>query len=158
MSSVCCFLILSLTMDTCKRGHTATHCNTLDTATHCNTLQHNARKLTLKHTAAHCKTVDIAKHCNTLAFIRWIPVRESHCNTLQHTATHCNTLQHTATHLLLSDGFPCESRTATHCNTLQHTATHCNTLQHTCFYQMDPRARVAVHHVTHQGSGAYTCI
>ena len=24
--------------------------------------------------------------------------RQTHCNTLQHTATHCNTLQHTATH------------------------------------------------------------
>ena len=38
----------------------------------------------------------------------------SHCNTLQHTATHGNTLQHTATH----------------CNTLQHTATYGITVQH----------------------------
>jgi len=48
-------------------------------------------------------------------------VKDTHCNTMQHTATHCNTvwdlyaLQHDAAH----------------CNTLQHTATRCNTLQHT---------------------------
>ena len=36
---------------------------------------------------------------------RVLPIN-SHCNTLQHTATHCNTLQHTATH----------------CNTLQRVA------------------------------------
>jgi len=47
--------------------------------------------------------------CNA-EYLTWCgSCRNSHCNTLQHTATHCNTLQHTATH----------------CNTLQHTATHC---------------------------------
>jgi len=52
-------------------------------------------------------------------------ILQSHCNTLQHTATHCNTLQHTAAH-----GNTLQ-HTATHCNTLEHTATHCNKLQHT---------------------------
>jgi len=47
----------------------------------------------------------------------------SHCNTLQRTATHCKTLQRTARH--------CNTlqHAATRCNTLQHTATHCNTLR-----------------------------
>jgi len=43
----------------------------------------------LQHTATHCTT------------------RQSHCNSLPHTATRCDTLQHTSTR----------------CNTLQHTAT-----------------------------------
>ena len=54
--------------------------------------------------------------------------KQTHCNTLQHTATHCYTLQHTA-------------NTATHCNThchtLPHTATHCNTLQHTAYLKQN---------------------
>jgi len=48
------------------------------------------------------------KSCHT-ATHRWrdrrdIAQRQTHCNTLQHTATHCNTLQHNATQ----------------CNTMQH--------------------------------------
>jgi len=77
---------------------------------------------------------------------------QTHCNTLQHTATYCNTLhcntgawdasvtsecyKHlpTSTRLSFQD-----QRGASHCNTLQHalqhtlqlTATHCDTLPHT---------------------------
>jgi len=47
-------------------------------------------------------TVDVEEGGNTGRVLRI----NSHCNTLQHTATHCNTLQHTATH----------------CNTLQRVA------------------------------------
>jgi len=57
-----------------------------------------------QHTATHCNT------CNT------------HCNTLQHTATQYETLQYNITHN----------------NTLQQTATccniHCNTLQRTAIH------------------------
>ena len=78
----------------------------------CNTLQHTETHYsTLQHTATHCKTrstnwrdvILLPLSCNT------------HCNTLQHTATHCNALQ----------------PTATHCNTLQHTTISCDILQHT---------------------------
>jgi len=67
--------------------------------THYNTLQYTCNKLWMRGMAAD-------------------DYIETHCNTLQHTATHCNTLQHTATH----------------CNTinitLQHAATRCNMQQH----------------------------
>jgi len=59
-------------------------------------------------------------------------IDETHCSTLQHTATHRSSLQQIATrHSLSKRGHIASSilqRTATHCNTLQHTATHCNTL------------------------------
>jgi len=68
--------------------------------------------------------------------------RDSHCNTLQHTATHCNTLQHTATH--------CNTlqRTATHCNTLQHITTLCNTLHEGMFrrFRRDSEERDSAAH------------
>ena len=65
-------------------------------------------------------------HCNTLQHSATLKHSTTRCNTLQHRtvawrcrrwcchATNCNTLQHAATR----------------CNTLQHAATHCNTLQH----------------------------
>jgi len=78
-----------------------------------------------------------SKHCNT------------HCNTLQHTATlvnswmmahtatDCNTLQHRSIAYHMDDGKQALQHTLqhtathcnTHCNTLQLTATHCNTGQ-----------------------------
>ena len=49
----------------------------------------------------------------------------THCNTMQHTATHCNTLSADNTCLvrwvMMIDATHCN----THCNTMQHTATHC---------------------------------
>jgi len=140
-------------IETYKREHTATRCNTLQhTAIHCNALQ---------RTATHCNTM---QHTAT------------HCNTLQHTATHCYALQQDATHfnrylvshshctfsfhkvehvefvnvefvnvelicrwrvefILVSQKWlprvKQDLQKRTHCSTLQHTATHCNTLQHT---------------------------
>ena len=57
---------------------------------------------------------------------------ETHCNTLQHTATRAATHTYQVTHLLVHLPYQlCNwlQDTATHCNTLQHIATHCNTLQ-----------------------------
>jgi len=70
----------------------------------------------------------------SMTFYCFATLRDSRCNTLQHTATHCSTLQHAATHCntLQHTATPCNAlpHTATHCNALQHTATHCNALQH----------------------------
>ena len=51
--------LLALLCNETTKGHTATHCNTLQhTATHCNTLQHTATHcFTLQHTATHCNTL-----------------------------------------------------------------------------------------------------
>jgi len=59
--------------------------------------------------------------------------QNSHCNTLQHTATYCNIRQHTAAHCntLHHEQYGHEANETTLCNTLHYTATHCNTLQHT---------------------------
>jgi len=99
--------------------HTRAHARTRTSSTlihsHPHVLAH-PRTRTNTHSHTHTLTGgwksgsnvhDSRPHCNILY--------NTHCNTLQHTATHCNTLQHTATH----------------CNTLQHAVTHCNTLQHT---------------------------
>ena len=75
-------------------------------------------------------------------YYKTCPSSETHCNTLQHTATtatHCSALHHTATHCYFVYYTGCSSiyytgclqSSATHCNTLQHTATHCSTLQQT---------------------------
>ena len=84
----------------------------------------------------HCITLQqTASPCNTVqhALLENLHLRFE--ITLQHTATHCNTLQHTATHcsILQHTATHCSTlqHTAAHCNTLQHTAAHCNTLQHT---------------------------
>jgi len=62
---------------------------------------------------------------------------ETHCDTLQHTATSCSTLMIFLMQLLVAVRtwvfewrlmVPLQKHTATHCNALQHTATHCNTL------------------------------
>jgi len=90
----------------------------------------------------HLRTRMVEKntHCNTLQHTA------AHYNTLRHTATHCDTLQHTANTATHCNTLPSrEIHTrhtallcrdlrrgpATHCDTLRHTATHCNTLQHT---------------------------
>jgi len=57
--------------------------------------------------------------------------------TPQHSDTHCNTLQHTATYWGPMAKEPTNQLPQTQGppnNTLQHTATHCNTLQHTATY------------------------
>jgi len=62
---------------------------------------------------------------------------ETHCNTLQHTATHCNTLMIFLMQLLVALrtwGVRIETYGAaaeTHCNTLQRPSAPCNALQHT---------------------------
>jgi len=65
------------------------------------------------------------------AYIRWatypnILPEETHCNTLQHTATHCNA--HCNAHCNTLQRYI--SQYPTWGNTLQHTATHYNALQH----------------------------
>jgi len=109
-----------------QRGHTATHCNTLQrTTTHCSDRKtHFSPELCEILAATHC--------CNTLQPL--LQHTATHCcNALQHiAATHCNTLlQHMATHC--SDRkthiFPQlgEITPATRCcNTLQHSTTHCS--------------------------------
>jgi len=66
--------------------------------------------------------------------------RQSHCNTLQHTATYCNTLQHTATH----------------CNTLQRIATHGNILHHTTVVATPAAIRVSHWQARHRDMGGDT--
>jgi len=95
-------------------------CNVLQC--HYSTLQHTATAaaplpLTLQHTSTHCNTLQQSLQLPKMVLgpeLQGVPESiETHCNTLQHTATHCNTLQHTATNSY----------------TLQHTTTHYNTLQ-----------------------------
>jgi len=102
---------------------------------HCNAARYVVSRLVDILTATHCNGLDhMLQHTATRALASrslhgFETGRQSHCNTLQRTATHCNTLQRTATHLIAR----CNAlqHTAAHCNTLQHTATHYSTLQHT---------------------------
>ena len=69
----------------------------------------------------HCNTLQhTASHCNTLQSTT------THCNTLRPVTVHCNALQRTVTHY---NTLYHTENTVTHCSTLQHTATHCNTLR-----------------------------
>ena len=102
--------------------HTATHCNTLQhTAKCCNKLQHTVTHVNiLKQRPWTCSPhFNLLQHEQSaeLQALDW----NTHCNTLQHTATHCNTLRYTATHSNT------QQHTATHGNTQQHTLTYCNT-------------------------------
>ena len=95
----------------------------------CSVLQYLTNTLSLVYTRPHpeTRTESEQTHCNTL----------QHTATLRHTATHCNTQQHTATVIPQPQYWnPTSSlqHTASKCRTLQHTATHCNTLQHTAKY------------------------
>jgi len=95
-------------------------CSVLHCDAHASQFMYRRRKL--QHTATQFNTLQHRVVCNgRRAKASRQTLKDSHCNTLQHTATRCDTLQHTATH--------CNTlqHTATHCNTLQHTATHCNT-------------------------------
>ena len=149
----------------CNTLHTATNCNTLHTATHCNRLYpfyfvlrwllrcsplcdavnfaasfakepYKRDDIQLCIALPHFTLQHNATHLPTLtSSVYFMSTDESHCNTLQQTATHCNTLhlQHTATHLpTLTSSVYFMSIDEWHCNTLQHIATHftCNTLQH----------------------------
>jgi len=95
----------------------------------------------VSHMNASCPEYEcVTSHCNTLhdryikSIFREQLENESHCNTLQHTATHCNTLQHTATHCAtlqhrcIKSVFKERMQNQSHSN-IYHTATHCNTLQ-----------------------------
>jgi len=83
------------------------------------------------------------------------PIRYSHCNLLQHTATHCNILQHTK-HTCST-----AARWARHFRyrTLQHAATRCNTLQHTATQALSPFG-INTHARTHAHARVfmYLCI
>ena len=116
---------------------TATHCNAFDPM-----LQFTATRV-LASRSLHGFETGGQSHCNTLqhtathliARCNALQHAAAHCNTLQHTAMHFNTLQHTATHCSTlqhtAPHYTTLQHTATHCSTLQHTAAHCSTLQHT---------------------------
>jgi len=97
----------------------------------CSVLQCVAVCCSVLQCVAVCLCNFVRCECVTFAFDK---VVQTHCNTLQHTATNCNTLQHTTARerTWQHTAIHCNTRqhTATHGNTLQHTATHCRTLQH----------------------------
>ena len=119
--------------------HTATHCHIATEMNayirkravkiHCVFLHCVYKRCVSKHeSASHCvfdRFLSLSSsskcyiykciHVDTYYNVTHYNTLQTHCNSLQHTATYCNTLQHTATY----------------CNTLQYTATHCNTVQHT---------------------------
>jgi len=96
------------------------------TATHCNTLQQDGKsELANVWVMSH---IWKATHCNT------------HCNTLQHTATHCNRMGRASWPTCESCHTYERQHTATHCNTLQHTATHCNRMGRASWLPFTSRA------------------
>ena len=88
---------------------TATHCNAFDPM-----LQFTATRV-LASRSLHGFETGGQSHCNTLQHTATHLI--ARCNALRHAAAHCNTLQHTAMHF----------------NTLQHTATTRSSLQHTSY-------------------------
>jgi len=98
-------------------------------------LQYSTALLPHLHLPARCVAVCWSVLCSALQCVAVQGVaapHDTHCNTLQYTATFCNKLQSTATH--------CKTPqiTAAHYNayynSLQHTTTCYNTLQHTTQY------------------------
>jgi len=125
-----------LTPDTHTPRHTLRH-----SATHWDTLQNTAMQCNVRHAPAQT-------HCNTLQDTA------THCTTLQRTATHCNALQHpTYTRL---DMHTCTNVNkhkpllAWHTlvrvcnNTLQHAAIHCNALQHPTHIHQLAQTQIAI--------------
>jgi len=81
----------------CDSTLTATHTAT-NTATHCNT-RHTKKRCHMSHHTLQHELHHTATHVIPRNHVAWINTRcNTHCNTLQHTATYCNTLQHTRYH------------------------------------------------------------
>jgi len=121
--AVCCSVLhgisLVLSLLFAMSPHTHAHVQLYQAATHCNSLR-----------VAGC-IFDVCNVCFMSAVRDWY--KQTHCNTLQRTATHCNTLMSAMHVSCLQSETGTSKHTATHCNTLQHTATHTKeNSTHTC--------------------------